>query len=303
MSTERPEVAAAISSAACGRTARGPLLPLALQVEQRVVDTDCEPDQEHHRRSLHRDGEHEARESDESEGREYGSQREQERNPCRNQRAEGEHEHGERDRQREHPRLAEIFGVRGLDSLLSARVAELADREPRVGLLRGRHAVEHGRDLVDRLLLLTADVELHERGVPVLRDQASVARVERGPDVANVRHLRNACDDVGDRGVEGGRAYASRAALDEDVLGGGLLEAGLEDPIHAARLARSGGVVDVSGSDHAAEPERDQDESEPAERCGLPVSGAPTSHARCEVVRPSGVLAVHRSFLLRVHAA
>jgi hypothetical protein len=38
-------------------------------------------------------------------------------------------------------------------------------------------------------------------------------------------------------------------------------------------------------SDHAAEPEGDDDEGEPAERRGLPVAGAPSTHARREVVR------------------
>jgi len=50
----------------------------------------------------------------------------------------------------------------------------------------------------------------------------------------------HARDDVRDRGVEGGRAHANRAALDQDVLRSGLLEAGLEDLVHTTRLARSG---------------------------------------------------------------
>ena len=55
ISTERPEVAAAASSAARSLRPGGPLLAFALQVEHRVVDADREPDQEHHRGRLHRD--------------------------------------------------------------------------------------------------------------------------------------------------------------------------------------------------------------------------------------------------------
>ena len=43
-------------------------------------------------------------------------------------------------------------------------------------------------------------------------------------------------------------------------------------------------LVDVRRSDHAAEPERDDDEGEPAEGRGLPVCGAPATHAGREVV-------------------
>ena len=77
--------------------ARCPLLPLALQVEHRVVDPDRETDQEHHRRCLHRDRQQHARERDEPEGREDGGQREQQRNARRHERAEREHENDQRD--------------------------------------------------------------------------------------------------------------------------------------------------------------------------------------------------------------
>ena len=141
-----------------------------------------------------------------------------------------------------------------------------------MGALRGCNGVENGIDLVDCLVLGAADLELDERRAPVLRDVVRVAWCERRADVADVRELRDPRDDVRDRGVEGGCACASRTALDQDVLGGRLLEAGLENPIHAAGLARTGGVVDVPRSDHATEPEGDEDEGQPAERRGLPVS-------------------------------
>ena len=118
ISTERPEVAAATSSAACSLRPGGPLLPLALQVEHRVVDADREPDQEHHRGGLHRDRQHGAGQRDQPERREDGGQREQQRNACRHESAEREHENDERDRKREHSGLAEVVDVRRLDALL-----------------------------------------------------------------------------------------------------------------------------------------------------------------------------------------
>ena len=97
-------------------------------------------------------------------------------------------------------------------------------------------------------------------------------------------------DDVLDRGREGGVGRRERAALDEDALAGGLLEAGVEDPVHPAGLARARRVrVDRLRADHAAEREGDDDEREPAERRRLPVVGAPAAHAGRQVVRLASV--------------
>ena len=166
--------------------------------------------------------------------------------------------------------------------------------------------VEDRGDLVDGLVLVAADVELDERGVPVLGDLVCVAGCERRADVLDVRDLRDAGDDVRDRSVEGGRAHASRAALDEDVLGGLRLEAGIEDPVHATRLARPGrALVDARRPDHAAERDGDDDEGEPAEGGGLPVSwrsSDPCGPRGCG--RGGGALAVGAMVpvLLRVRA-
>ena len=190
---------------------RGAFLPLALQVEHRVVDAHGEPDQEHHRRGLHRNRQDDARERDEPEGREHGGQSEQERNARRDEGAEREHEDDQGDREREHSRLAEVLLVGGHDSLLSTRVAELADREGRMGALGGSDGVEDRADLVDRLLLVAADRELDEGGTAILRDLARVRGVERRADVTDGRHLRDARDNVRDRRIEGGRADTLRS--------------------------------------------------------------------------------------------
>src|SRR5581483_11603028 len=122
------------------------------------------------------------------------------------------------------------------------------------------------------LRLVTADLEVDEHGVPVLRERAAM-------DVLHRRQLRNARDDVIDRSGEGGVADARRAALDEDALPGGLLEPGVEDRVHPARLARAVVLVDVFRAHEAAEAERDDDEDEPANGRLLPMRGAPTTHA------------------------
>src|SRR6185312_14233018 len=113
-----------------------------------------------------------------------------------------------------------------------ARVPELADEEAGVRGLGDGDAVEHGPDPVPRRRAVTADVELDERRVPVLRDRAAT-------DVLDDRELRDARDDVADGGVEHGRAGPLRAALDQDALARRLLEPSVQDPVHPAGLTGS----------------------------------------------------------------
>ena len=85
----------------------------------------------------------------------------------------------------------------------AARVAELADKELRVGALGLGDFVEDGDDLVDCLVGVAADLELDERRVPVLRDLiAALPGGERRPDMLNSLQLGDAADDVLDRGGE-----------------------------------------------------------------------------------------------------
>ena len=136
MSTERPDVAAAASSAACRAAPGCALLALALEVEHRVVDADRKADQQHHRVGLRRERQQVARQRDQPERREHGGQREQQRNARGHQCPECEHEDDERDRERESAGLAQIVAVGGLDRLDRARVPELADEEAGVSALR-----------------------------------------------------------------------------------------------------------------------------------------------------------------------
>ena len=81
ISTDRPEVAAAASSAAALAPALRAFLTLAPEVEHRVVDADRDPDQEHERRDLVGHREHVARQGDQAERAEHGREREQQRDP------------------------------------------------------------------------------------------------------------------------------------------------------------------------------------------------------------------------------
>ena len=188
------------------------------------------------------------------------------------------------DRERQQPGLAEILGGGFIDGADRAHLAELADGELRVVLLQPVDPVEDRLDLVGRLVRLAADLELDESRAPVGCDLAGVGRVERRANVLDGVQLRDARDDVDDRGLERGIVGVERGALDEDALPGRLLEAGVEDPVDAPGLAGARRVrVDGLRADRAPDREGDDDQREPAERRGLPVGGAPAAHPGREV--------------------
>ena len=104
ISTARPDVAAAASSRGPLASPGSPLVTLAAEVEERVVDTDREPDQQDHLvdGSVHR---HElAGQRDEPERREHGRQPDQDRNDRRYGRAEHEQQDHERQDERDQAR-------------------------------------------------------------------------------------------------------------------------------------------------------------------------------------------------------
>ena len=149
-----------------------------------------------------------------------------------------------------------------------------------MGALGGGDRVEDRVDLVGRLVLVAADLELDERGVSVLRDLARVAGVERRADVLDGLELRDAGDDVLDRGLEGRIARRERAALDRTLSPAGCLKPAsriLSMRPDSPGPAVFGSMVFVPTMPPS--PKATSDEREPAERRGLPVSGAPATHA------------------------
>ena len=155
------------------------LLPLAPQVEQRVVDADREPDQENDRGGLLSHGQEVAGERDETEGGDDSGQAEQQRNARGHERAERDHQDQQGDRQGELSGLLEVVRVRRLDSVDRAGVAELADEELGMNGLSHVDSVEYGADLVHCVVCVSSDLELDERRVRARCDLARVARVQR----------------------------------------------------------------------------------------------------------------------------
>jgi hypothetical protein len=198
---------------------------------------------------------------------------------------ERDHEDDECDREREQTRLPQVVLVLGHDRVDGARVAELADEDASMGTLHVVDGCEHRVDLVGGLVGITADLELDESRMPVRCDLAGVRGIERRLHVLDDLQLRDPRHDVRDRGLEGRIGHGQRVALDEDVLARRLLEAGVEDPVHAAGLAGPRRVrIDHLGTDCAAEREGDQDEGQPAERGRLPMTRTPATHAGRQVV-------------------
>ena len=236
----------------------GPFLSFAPEVEHRVVDTDREPDQQHDGERFGCKREQVARQRRQPEGREHRRERQQQRDARGHECAEGDDEDDQRERDREHARALEVVREGGVDRFGRARTAELSDEEARMGALGVGDALEDRAELVHRLGAVAADLELDERGMPALCDLACVGRVERRADVLHGRHRREAGHDVLDGCVEGGRACSKRAALDQHALTRGHLEPGIEDPVHAARLAGARlGRIGLLRADLAADSEGD----------------------------------------------
>ena len=107
-STDRPEVAAAASSAARSLRPGSALLALALEVEQRVVDADREADQQHDHADVRVERHQLARQREQSHRREHRRERQQERQAGGDERAERDDQDDQRDRDREQPGLHEV---------------------------------------------------------------------------------------------------------------------------------------------------------------------------------------------------
>jgi hypothetical protein len=195
-----------------------------------------------------------------------------------NKRTEDSDEDRERDRERQQSCFLEIIEEGGLELLVDARIAELADEELRMSRLGGGDGREDRGDLVDGVVGASADLEFDQGGAPVAGDLVGVRVVERRAQVLHGLDLRDARDDVLHGRAEGRIALGERGAPNENAFGRGPLEACVHDPVGAARLAYARSVlVDHGGPDRLAESKGDDHEREPAEDCGLAVPRAPAS--------------------------
>ena len=132
--------------------AAGPLLALALEVEERVVDGDGHADQHHQDLRALAGRDELARDGGEAEGREHGGQAEQHRDAGGQQRAEGQQQDDQRDRDREELRLLEVrlrACRRTSCPMTRRRTARRVDRG--AAARRCATAASIGDDLVDGL--------------------------------------------------------------------------------------------------------------------------------------------------------
>ncbi len=182
---------------------RGTLLAFPLQIEHRVVDADGEPDQQDDRADRVGHRQHLADERDESHGAEHRRQSKQEGNACGDERAEGDEEDDQRQRDREDPSLQQIVHERGLDFLVGA-LAERSDGEVRVCLLNRCDPIDDRIDLVGRVIREPLDLDRNEHGVLVVGDQAAVVLdVERRLDLRDLGNPLEAVDHRCDDRPEG----------------------------------------------------------------------------------------------------
>ena len=204
------------------------LLANAANVEQRVVNSDGESDQENDALDRVVDRSDLTERSDESERRHNCTDRQQERDPCGQQRAKGDEQDDEGQGQRAELGFVEI----GLDDLvkplLRADIAELLDAQARVGCGCGIDSRDSrvNRPRGGRILCGAADLEGHQRRVAVARDPP--AATVRGLQPGDALGPRQARDDIAYSSAERRRSRLQVGALDEhrlvDLLGIGVVD-------------------------------------------------------------------------------
>ena len=262
ISTERPEVDAAALQRRLFAAPCRTLLALTLEIEHRVVDADGEPDQQDQLVDGLIDGHQRAGNRDQPEGGEDGGQREQQRDARGDEASEDDDQDDQRHRQREHARLRQVVQKGSLNPLVGAGVAELADEVPLIRPLDVGHRVDDRIDLRRRVNRVALDIEVDERGATVRRDLGLVAGFGRRADVLDEAERRDLRNDVGHDRLERRIVRIDRLALDQHGLTRRLLEAGVEDPVGAARLAHTRRVVvDLGRADHVADHKRDDHKS------------------------------------------
>ena len=221
--TARPTVADVAFSAASASRPVATLLALAADVEQRVVhaDSQADEDDERARGVAHRgDLRDQAHAADRAGDRRDA---EQQRHGCGDERAEGDEQDHERDRQRDHLRLAAGPSRRSA-SIVASIVPGPATCTRASGLAapddddRALQAV----DVLAGVVGVTAQRDLDQCGLPACGRQG--LDVLRAADLGDLGELLRAPRDVGGR------------------LGGGLRVAGADEDALDGRVAQIGAV-------------------------------------------------------------
>jgi hypothetical protein len=278
----------------CGGFDRGaralagrPLLALALEVEERVVDADREADEQDDGADVRVHRDELAGQRHEPDRREHRGEREQQRHACGDDRAEHEQQHDDRDRDRPLTGRLQLVGEHLVDRLARARCACLADEEARMA--RGADG-DAGLDRVDlrlRLICRALHVPRDDDRAAVLRDLVLVTGGQRRLEVLRGCVALDGVHDVVHGCAERGIRDRSRRALHDDELGlrARLRKALLEDLVGLLRLADIG-VLDLQllRADLHAEKQRKDNETEPTEDRCLPMARAPATHAGRDVL-------------------
>jgi hypothetical protein len=223
---------------------------------------------------------------DETHRRRDAGDRQQQRDPGRHQRAEGDQQDQQRDRQRRRAGLLQVRLEYRVELRLAAAAARLLDAQVRMGLLRGVHRRDGGVHRLGDLhvLRIPGDLEGHQHRVALGRQRSlaigAIGLGDRGDAVDGVQ----APAYVVDRGAKRRIAGLQRRALDEYEL---FVVLGVrigDDPVGGAGVADAGLVVGQRvRSDLCADDESKDDERDPSQDRGLAVRGAPAPGTGCDV--------------------
>ena len=156
-----------------------PLLALAAHVEQRVVDADGHPDQQHDLGHGRVDREDLADQRDQSERGAHAGDRKQHRDAGGDQRPEREDQDHQRDRERQRASLGEVVAEALVERLVRARVAGLLDRQAGMRALSRRGGRQRIADPLVSVRRVAADLESDQRRVPVMGDLTAVGSRQR----------------------------------------------------------------------------------------------------------------------------
>jgi hypothetical protein len=227
-----------------------------------------------------------ARDREQAHGREHRGQSEDERDARCDECAEREQEDAERDRQRELAGLLER-AHEGVVDLLLGGYSKALDVVVGMARLSSLDRRRNGPDLVGRIVRISGDLCVDERGVPVQGHEVHAFFVEGRRDLAHVRLSVEAVHDVGDHGLELGRARVERRGLDHHALDRRSLELVGQNLVHPAGFTDAclGRVELLRADDHRPDDECQQHEGEPAPDSGFSVSRAPVAHAGREISR------------------
>ena len=186
------------------------LLHLAAHVEHRVVHADGEADEQDDRADLVGDGGELADRAEQAERRADGGHAEQQRQAGGDERAEGDQQDDQRERDRQGLGALEVVAERLVERLARrrpSRSARRAGRGWRAAPPRWRRASRRrGR----RPVVVAGDLERQQRRAPVLGDLAGRAGVERRDDLLDVRVVASAAAPAGRRPVRARRASRRR---------------------------------------------------------------------------------------------